>query len=228
MTTRWSMVVAAGDQSSDALAELCRHYWQPLYRFVRRSGYQTADAQDLTQAFFERLIEKRFIEAAQPERGRFRTFLLAALKNFAQNEWKKANRLKRGGGRVQFLDFSTADKFLADDTLSDGDADAQFDRDWAMDLLSHLMQRLRQDYSDSGKIELFEALVPYLSGGSERLPYQETAAANGMNVGQVKVYVHRLRKRYRELLEHEIASTVSSPDMIEDELRYLFDVLKGR
>lgn len=229
-TTHWSMIVAAGDQqdvsSSDALAELCQHYWKPLYAFVRRSGYQFADAQDLTQAFFERLIEKRFIQTADENRGRFRTFLLAAMKNFIMNEWKKSTRQKRGGGAILSLEFAEAEGSLVIDPAGGETPESDFDRDWALGLMGRVIQRLEEWYAIKGDVNTFDALRPYLTLDSQRMPYQETADKQEMTVGQVKVHVHRMRGKYRKLLEEEIGSTVGSAELIQDEIRLLYRALQ--
>ncbi|APZ92594.1 RNA polymerase sigma factor [Fuerstiella marisgermanici] len=229
-TTRWSMVVAAGNQhalgSEDALAQLCNQYWKPLYIFVRRSGYQPADAQDLTQGFFERLIEKRFLQAADVDRGRFRTFLLAALKNYMVNEWKKGTRLKRGGGLILSLNFDSVEDGLSIEPADGRTAEREFDREWAIGLLDRVLERVEASYSAKGNGLVFSVLRPYLTAGGDRLPYQQTADANAMTVGQVKVGVHRLRATYREILEQEIAVTVGSRELIPDEVRQLYAALQ--
>lgn len=233
-TTHWSMIVAAGNEqdvsSGDALTELCQHYWKPLYAFVRRSGYQSADAQDLTQAFFERLIDKRFIQTADEGRGRFRTFLLAAMKNFMLNEWTKSTRQKRGGGAVFSLEFADADAdaegHLVIEPTGGETPEAEFHRDWALGLMGRVIGRLEQWYSAKGNLSTFNILRPYLTADSHRLPYQGTADEHEMTVGQVKVNVHRMRGKYRQLLEDEIGGTVGNAELIQDEIRLLFRALQ--
>jgi RNA polymerase sigma-70 factor (ECF subfamily) len=224
------MVVAASESQAEdnarALECLCQQYWFPLYAFVRRSGYQSSDAQDLTQAFFERMIERRFIRVADPKRGRFRTFLLASLKNFLTNEWKKSTQQKRGGGKpVLSLDFDSAEQRLSYGSPESLSADRLFDRQWALSVLDQVIQRLQQHYESAGNQQLFTIIQPYLTADSQTLPYQQTAEKHQMTVGQIKVNVHRMRNRYRELLVHEIANTVDSPECIDDEIRQLFAAL---
>lgn len=225
------MVLAAGvadaDDSRDALAELFQRYWLPVYTFVRRSGHQTVDAQDLTQAFFARMIEKRFVQAADESRGRFRTFLLASLKNFIANEWKKASRQKRGGGAVLSLDFAIAEDRMMLEPVDSESAVKAFERDWAVELLAKVMDRLEDWYSTNLNTKAFDVLRPYLTADSSALPYAQTAEQHGMTVGQVKVSVHRMRSKYRDLLEAEIAETVETADQVQDELRQLFAALQG-
>ena len=229
-TTHWSVVIDAGDQQSvirqKALETLCERYWYPLYVFVRKSGHQTSDAQDLTQAFFERLIEKDVVSEADRDRGRFRTFLLTCLKNFISNEWKRSTREKRGGHiRHLSLDFAAAEQRLHDFPEDNCTAETHFNRQWAVSLLDKVVEDLRKSYSSRDDERLFEQLKCYLTADSQSLPYKQAADELGMTVGQVKVNVHRMRSRYRQLLESEIANTVCHTDEISDEIQFLFRAL---
>lgn len=232
LTTHWSVVLAAADTSSpqapQALATLCQAYWYPLYAFVRRQGHSPHDAQDLTQAFFARLLEKGYLKDVDRQRGRFRSFLLASLKHFLANQWDRARALKRGGGQqVISLDERDAESRYALEPKDEQSADRLYERRWALLLLERVLGRLKQEFVSAGKAGLFEALKGVLSAGSGALPYAEVAARLGTSEAAVKVAVHRLRRRYRELLRAEIAQTVASPAEVEDEIRYLFAVLSG-
>ena len=211
-----------------ALEQLCRNYWAPLYAYVRRVGHQPEDAQDLTQAFFARLLAGHILAQADSQRGRFRSFLLASLKHFLAHEWEKARAQKRGG-RVQFvpLDFDTAESRCAPAAASRDTPDKVFDRHWALALLDVVLARLRKEYNDSGRDDLFLGLKPTLEGGRSGAPYRDLGGRLGLSEGAVKVAAHRLRLRYRELLRAEIANTVSGPEEVEEELRQLFAALGG-
>ena len=232
-TTHWSLVVAASsDEASQTLArkaleELCRAYWYPLYAFVRYRGYSLDDAQDLTQSFFARIIETGGFASADPERGRFRSYLLGAMKHFLANQWHRARAKKRGGG-VTFVELDALDPEAryALEPAQWTDPDAGFDREWAQESIARAMEKLRAESETSGKDEQFEALKGSLIG--EEPARSETAARLGMTVGAVKVAVHRLRQRYRGLLRAEIAETVSDPSDIDDEMRYLLAALRGK
>jgi RNA polymerase sigma factor (sigma-70 family) len=227
-TTRWSVVLAAGADTSspgvhEALATLCETYWYPLYAFLRSRGYQPEAAQDLTQAFFTRLLEKHAIRHADPARGRFRSFLLASLKNFAANERDREIARKRGGGvPIVPLEIETAEGRFQMEPPSDETPERVFDRRWALTLLDRVMSRLQVETSRSGKPSQFDRLKTYLTGEQPQLSYAQTASELGMSEGAVKVAVHRLRKRFRDLVREEIAQTVSSPAEIEDELKHLW------
>ena len=226
-TTRWTVVLTAGKrhtpQSDHALEELCRTYWFPLYAYVRRRGHSKADAEDSVQAFFARFLAKNYLEGLSAERGRFRAFLLASLKNFLINEWKKSQRLKRGGGdTVLSLDWETADtKFQVADT-TEPSPDKAFDREWAVTLLATVIERLRAEWDDDGKATQFDQLKIFLTAGKGAVPHADVARTLGMDEGAVRVVVHRLRKRYRELLRDEIAHTLSDPAQVDEEMRALF------
>src|SRR5262245_8624461 len=226
-TTRWTVVLAAGcrtaPQADVALEELCRTYWYPLYVYVRRQTSTQEDAEDLTQAFFARFLEKNYLEKLSSEKGRFRAFLLAALKHFLANEWDRANRQKRGGGAVTLsLDWQDADTRYQIHPADNLSPDKLYDRAWAVTLLERVIQRLREENSAGDDRKLFDELKPFLTLGKSAIPYSQAATALGMTESAVRVTVHRLRRRYRELLRQEIAQTLSDPAQVEEEVRALF------
>jgi RNA polymerase sigma-70 factor (ECF subfamily) len=226
-TTHWTVVLAAGrrhtPQSDHALEELCRTYWFPLYAYVRRHGHAKADAEDLVQAFFARFLAKNYLADLSAERGRFRAFLLAALKNFLINDWKKAQRLKRGGGAANLsLDWETADTKFQVAAQNEPSPDQAFDREWALALLSKVIERLQAECAADGKAQLFAQLKVFLAAGKSETAQSEVAKALGLEEGAVRVAVHRLRKRYRQLLRDEIANTIADPAMVDEEMRALF------
>jgi RNA polymerase sigma-70 factor (ECF subfamily) len=224
------VVLAAGQGSvpsaEAALEKLCRTYWFPLYAFARRQGNSPEDAQDLTQDFFARLLEKKYLAKADPERGKFRTFLLGSLKNFLVNEWKRAGRLKRGGGS-EFLSIDTeaAEERYAAEAHSEFNPDAEYETRWAVTLIEQVLSALRQEFNASDKAKLFEELKGFIWGAKSTASYAEIAARLDLSEGNVKVAVHRLRQRFRELLRAEVAHTVSGPEDIDVELRHLIHVL---
>jgi RNA polymerase sigma-70 factor (ECF subfamily) len=226
-TTLWTIVLhAARDEPAQvraALAQLCQAYWYPLYSFVRRRGYSPHDAEDLTQAFFAQLLEKHALEQVDPELGRFRTFLLASLKNFLANDWDKAHARKRGGGQtIVSLDKESAESRYQLEPSHDMTPERHFERQWAMTLLDQVLDALRDEYHAEGKGNLFDELKVVIVG--QPGPYAEMAARLGCSEGAIKVAVHRLRHRYRELLRARIAATVGEGD-VDDELRHLLVVL---
>jgi RNA polymerase sigma factor (sigma-70 family) len=225
-TTRWTLVLHAGRADSTAriaLAELCQSYWFPLYAFVRRRGYLAGDAQDLTQAFFAHLLEKEALGRTAPEKGRFRTFLLAALKNFLANEWDKTRALKRGGGlEIISLDWNGAESQYRLEPCHQLTPEKLFDRRWALTLLDRVLNALHLEYDRDGNAELFEELKLGLAGGGKR--YAAIAARLGRTEAAVKVAAHRLRQRYRDRLRAEIAETVGDGH-VDEEVRYLLTVL---
>ena len=233
-TTHWSLVGAAkGDEASrsrarEALEELCRAYWYPLYAFVRSGGYSAVDAQDLTQAFFARIIETGGFASAEPERGRFRSYLLGAMKHFLANEWHRAQTQKRGG-QVRFIEFDALapEARYAEASKQSDNPEHLFDREWALETIAGALQALRDEMVKAGKSEQFDALKGSLSGEDES-PREEIAAQLEMSEGAVKVAVHRLRQRYRKLLRAAIAETVSNEADLDDEMRYLVAVLRRR
>jgi RNA polymerase sigma-70 factor (ECF subfamily) len=230
-TTHWSVVVAAGQNSAlgsqEALEKLCRTYWFPLYAFARRQGNSPEDAQDLTQSFFSRLLANNYIAKADPDRGKFRTFLLQSLRNFLVNEWKWEGRLKRGGG-AEFLsiDTSMAEDRYAAEAPEQASADSEYEIRWAVTLVEQVLAALRQEFSSEDKARLFEELKGFIWGDKNTASYAEIAGHLNLSEGNVKVAVHRLRQRFRELLRAEVANTVARPEDIDGELRHLVSVLK--
>ncbi len=225
-TTLWTVVLHAGRdepaQAQAALAQLCEGYWYPLYSFVRRRGGSPQDAEDLTQAFFAHLFEKRGLGRVEPQQGRFRTFLLASLKNFLANEWDRANALKRGGGRtVLSLQQESAESRYQLEPSHNLTPERLFERQWALTLLDRVLTALRDEYYGEGKGALFEELKPALIGQAGG--YADMAARLGQSEGAIKVAVHRMRRRYRELMKTRIAQTVGE-GQVEDELHYLLAV----
>lgn len=230
LPTHWTVVLAAGSNNStharDALEKLCRAYWPPIYAYVRRQGYDPHDAQDLTQGFFARLLEKNSIAEADRAKGRFRSFLLGALKHFLANQWDKANAQKRGGGQTLIpIDVASAETACGFEPADQVTAEKAFERRWALTLLDQVLRRLRQEHVNEGKEPMFEQLKQTLTEASRSVPYAEIALRLGTSEGAIKVAVHRLRQRYRELLRAEIASTVAGPEEVEDEIRNLFAAL---
>jgi RNA polymerase sigma factor (sigma-70 family) len=232
VTTRWSIVVAAGNQASSesqaALSTLCQSYWYPLYAYVRRRGYQPAEAQDLTQAFFAQLLEKGALAAADQARGKFRSFLLASLNHFLANQQRAARAEKRGGGQtVHSLNLEDGERRYGMEPADNVTPDQIYQRRWAMTLLSRAIGNLREEYEQSNRLHIFEALKSYLGGETSKVPYREIAKQLEATEGAVKVAVHRLRRRCRELLRQEIAQTVDSSDESDDELQSLFQAVQG-
>lgn len=223
------MVLAAGrsdvPHAQDALEKLCQTYWYPLYAYVRRRGYSPADAEDLTQAFFAWLLERDWLGRADPQRGRFRSFLLTSISNFLANEWDKARTQKRGGGRVVSLQRDEAEGRCTREPMDNLTPEQSFEWRWALALLEQVMNRLSAEFARDGKAELFDALKPCLLGERAAHPYAALASTLAMTEGSVKVVVHRLRQRYRQLLRDEIANTVMKPEEVEEEMRHLFAVL---
>ena len=218
----------ARDEATIALASLCETYWYPLYAYVRRRGHGADDARDLTQAFFAKLLEKGYVHEADRARGRFRTFLLAALGNFLNKEFDREQALKRGGGRRLFsLDFETAEGRYLREPAESMTPERLFEQRWALTLLDRVMAFLRDEYARMGKETLFKRLEESLLGDSAGSTDQETAEALGMTEGAVKAAAHRLRGRFREILRAEIREIVSTSDEIDDEIRLLFVALRG-
>lgn len=227
-TTHWSLVLAAGRtptaKSRAALATLCEHYWYPLYAFLRRQGHSAEDAQDLTQGFFARVLEKGWLQDVRPERGRFRSFLLASLSHFVSNERDRARALKRGGPKPPLpLEIETAEGLYQLEPRDDLTPERIFDRRWALTLLDRVLARLKAEFHERGKGGMFETLKVFLDGDRSGDSYKEVGAALEMTEGAVKVAVHRLRRRFRDLLRDEIAQTVERADQIDDEIRHLFE-----
>lgn len=232
-TTHWSLVLAAGDGDAtaarEALARLCQMYWYPLYAYVRRKGHLPQDAEELTQEFFLQVLEHNWVARADRSRGRFRSFLLMAMNRFLCNAWDRAQTEKRGGKwRRVPLTLDDAEGRFSREPVETRTPEQEFERQWALTLLEHVLDTLCAEYAERGQAALFNALKPCLVGRRETQPYQELGAEVGMTEGNVKVAVFRLRQRYRERLMEEIADTVASPDEVESEVRHLFRVLARR
>lgn len=229
-TTHWSVVLAAGDESSprvgEALEILGRTYWYPLYAYVRRKGYGPEDAQDLTQEFFARLLGRRYLSVADRNRGKFRSFLLGSLEHFLAREWTKARAQKRGGGRA-ILSLDEAEVRYGREPVDELTPEKIYDRRWATTILGQAMTSLRKECLGSEKEDLFCRVESSLSGEKGEQSYTEIARALNMTEGALKVAVHRLRQRYGELVRGEIAQTVTTPTEVDEELRYLLAVLRG-
>jgi len=229
-TTRWSRVLLAGrDNSSDsdaALAEICERYWRPLYAYIRRSGHAPVDAQDLTQEFFSRLLAKQWLTAADPARGRFRSFLLGALNHFLANEWRHC-QAKRRGGNLKFLSFDDVDAPHRQEQQPSKDLspDVLYERRWALSVLENALVALRDEYEIAGEGVRFATLEPVLSGERADEGYAALASQLGLTVSGVKAAVRRLRLRFGELLRAEVGDTVNDRADIEEELRYLLNIL---
>jgi RNA polymerase sigma factor (sigma-70 family) len=227
-TTRWTMVVAAGDprrkEARSALAALCESYWYPLYAYLRRRGYPADQAQDLTQEFFIRVLEGRYLDRADPEKGRFRAFLLTSLKFFVADEEDRNRAQKRGGGALLPLEFSSGEDRYQREPAHDETPERIFERRWALTVLDRVVEKLRDEFVHHGRPEHFERLKVFLLGHSDA-PYAALAREMKTSEGALKVAIHRLRKRYRELFRQEIADTVADPAEVETELRYLAGVL---
>jgi RNA polymerase sigma-70 factor (ECF subfamily) len=231
-TTHWSVVVTAthGDdeRARAALTRLCQTYWYPLYAYVRRKGQSAHDAQDLTQAFFAEILERNSLVKASPELGKFRTFILTALNRFLVSEWRQANAQRRGGGRdLLSLDWAAAEERFDLEPASNSSPDKLFEKQWALTVLNDVLKRLEEEYRTAGRIELFAELKQTLMGRREAQPYTELAAKLDLSESAIKVNVHRLRKRYRELIRQELTATVEDSQDVEAELHYLFQVLAG-
>jgi RNA polymerase sigma factor (sigma-70 family) len=230
ITTHWSVVIQAGQeyspQSAAALENLCQAYWYPIYAYVRRRGHPVEDSQDLTQEFFARLLDHKYLRLADRNRGRFRTFLLTSLKHFLINDWCKAKREKRGGGRqIISLDAEETETRFRAEPADDRSPDKAFERRWAMVLLDRVLDQLQAEFAAARRRQLFEELKPYLTGEENESSYIEIGQRLGMTEANLKVTVHRLRRRYRELLRAEIARTVEDPAGIDEEMRNLFAAL---
>src|ERR1041385_555129 len=227
-TTRWTMVFAAGDphrkEARSALIALCESYWYPLYAYLRRRGYASDEAQDLTQEFFTRILEGRYLDRAHPEKGRFRSFLLSSLKFFVADEEDRQRAHKRGGGQLLPLEFSSGEERYQREPAHDETPERIFERRWALSVLDRVVARLRDEFVHHGRPEHFERLKVFLLGQSDA-PYAALAREMNTSEGAIKVAVHRLRKRYRELFRQEIADTVDAPTDVESELRFLAAVL---
>jgi RNA polymerase sigma-70 factor (ECF subfamily) len=233
--THWTLILAAAcsdaPASTEALARLCRIYWYPLYAFARRSGFSQPDAADVTQSFFARLLEKETLRKVDPAKGKFRSFLLAALKNFMHNEWDKEKALKRGGAcELLSLDEIAAEERYQSEPAESGSPDHLYDLQWAVTLVNEVVEELRQDYAKAGKAELFEMLQPYLTGEIPDGRLTEIATRLGINPSTLKSNLHRLRRddfggRLREQVRHTLANPTEQD--VRDEIRHLFTVIGG-
>ncbi|MBI2927224.1 MAG: sigma-70 family RNA polymerase sigma factor [Verrucomicrobia bacterium] len=229
-TTRWNVVLAAAQPTAPnaaaALNELCQAYWKPLYAYLRRCGYSTHDAEDLTQAFLADLLSRDGLKGVGPHKGKFRSFLLVSLKNFLANEWARSHAQKRGGGQPLIaLDAPAAEQGVQREPVDGLNPERIFDRRWAYTILEQVRARLRTEAAAAGKGERFNLLAGFLPGEPSELSQAAAAQRLAISEGAFKVEVHRLRQRFRELLRAEVAHTVSSPAEIDDELRYLIAVV---
>lgn len=225
VTTHWSVVVAGGDpnspRSASALEELCQAYWYPLYAYIRRRGHAVEEAQDLTQAFFARLIEKDWLAEADANKGRFRTFLLTALNHFLAKEWRRSQAAKRGGGRALISLDDSAEIRYSQEAVCDQTPEKIYERRWALSLFHRALDRLSEHYRSADKGRHLELLKPFLSAEARDGDYARVGGELGMSTGAVTAAVHRLRQQYRDLVRDEIAQTVDSPAEIEEELQWL-------
>jgi RNA polymerase sigma-70 factor (ECF subfamily) len=224
------VLAAAANPTPDSrasLATLCKVYWPPIYAFIRRNGYDSDQAQDLTQAFFVAMLEKNYLGDADRERGRFRTFLLTAVKHYLANEWDRAHALKRGGGQIAVpIDPIQAEGWCAPEVIEQRTPESLFERRWALSLLEQVMAKLRAECARMGKSEYFDKVSTLLDGDPAPHRYDALAAELGATAGALRVAVHRMRRRYQELLRAEIAETVSTPAEIDDEIRFLLAALR--
>lgn len=231
-TTQWSLVLSArrrtpeGD-AAEALASLCQTYWYPLYAFVRRRGLDREAAEDLIQGFFSRLLEKNYIEQADPGKGRFRAFLLTSVKHYLANEWDRSRAQKRGGGRVIVsLDPGQIDRFERSSVFSD-QPEQLFDRDWAMRILEEAIETLRREMEERGRGDRFEHLIGFVAGDEDDGSYLKAAESLSIREGAVRVAVFRMRRRLAQLIREEVARTLRDPDRLDSEIQYLFEVLNS-
>jgi RNA polymerase sigma-70 factor (ECF subfamily) len=231
-TTHWSVVLAAADstlpEAETALEALCRTYWYPLYAFVRHRGHSPQDAQDLVQGFFARLLERHDLAAVEPGHGRFRSFLLTALRHFLANEWDRAQAAKRGGGERRMpLDEILAESQYSREPVHELTAERLYERSWAWTVLEQVCARLREEFRAADQSARFELLEKFLPGEDSELTYAQAGERLGLSEGSVKSEVHRLRQRYRAVLREQIAQTVATPDDVAGEIRHLIAVLSG-
>jgi RNA polymerase sigma-70 factor (ECF subfamily) len=232
-TTQWSLVLAAGERGSpagqEALARLCAIYWRPVYAFVRRRGYSQERAEDVTQGFFARLIEKGNLRDADRSRGRFRSFLLSACQHYLANENDWASAQKRGGGLLAAsIDVADAEARFGSALAHAETPEAAYERAWVLAVLARVLDDLREDYEATGRVPQFDRLKGFLTGDDDAGTYAQACRVLGMTEGAVKVAVHRLRKRYHETLRATVAATVTSDDDLADEIAYYLRVLARR
>jgi len=229
-STHWSIVAQSAQtdvpEAANALAQLCETYWPPIYSFIRRRGYAPSDAEDLTQSFFAYFLRTKAYSRTDRLHGKFRSFLLASVKNFLADNWDREQAIRRGGGyRFVSLDQGTAESFYDVASAPDSTAEHLFELRWAKSLTAGALDSLRQELHAEGKARLFEQLKNFLTGGNVLPSYDEASAQTGLPRATVKTHVHRLRQRYREIVRREVARTVSSPHEIDEELRYLCNIL---
>ncbi len=229
VTTRWTAVLSAGHsdtpRAQKALAELCQTYWYPLYVYVRRRGYGSHDAEDLTQGFFARLLKLNSLAGVAPDRGKFRAFLLASIKNYLHSEWDRASAQKRDIRQTFSLDLDAAETRYHELPSENIPPELVFDRQWALALLDRVIQRLRQEYELSGRAAVFHELRHAITLGKDLVSAGDWAALLGMSEEAARVAAHRLRKRYRQMLREEIAQTVADESEIDAEMDYLRRVI---
>jgi DNA-directed RNA polymerase specialized sigma24 family protein len=229
-TTSWSLVAAAVEptpDSQEALTTLCRRYWRPVYAFIRRNGSNQDEAQDLTQSFFAILLEKKYLGEAKEQRGRFRSFLLTAVKHFLANQWDLNHALKRGGGQVILsMESAEAEAWHSPLAVDHSTPEHIFELRWALSVLEQVMVKMRAELEASGRAKHFDRLSAFLHGDANKVHYEELAEEFGTSAGALRVSVHRMRHRYRELLRAEIAETVCGPD-VDDEIRFLLKTLSA-
>ena len=231
-TTQWSLVLAAGGERSadarEALEQLCSIYWYPVFAYVRRRGHPVEEAEDMTQSFFSRLLEKGELASADRTRGRFRTFLLTACQNFLLNEHDRRTALKRGGGQAALsIDFAAAERRYQHSLAHEETPEVLYDRQWSLTLLGSVVDVLRGDYAAAGKGAIFDRLVGFLTMDDSAGSYAEVAADLDTTPAAIKVAVHRLRRRYRDALRRRIAETVDHEGAVDDELRHLMKTMSG-
>jgi RNA polymerase sigma-70 factor (ECF subfamily) len=231
-TTHWSVVLGAADSAApgaaEALEKLCRAYWYPLYAYVRREGYGPDDAQDLTQGFFARFLEKNYLAQVNREKGRFRSFLLASLRHFLADERDRAQALKRGGGQIFISrDAEEAEQRYQQEPADKSSPESIYERRWALTVLDRAQAKLKAEFTADGKSDLYEALKIFLSGEKPEQTHAQLAARLGKSTDAVRCAVQRLRQRYGELIRAEVSDTVSSAGQIDEEIRYLLQVIGG-
>ena len=226
-TTQWTVVLSAGgEQASEALETLCRRYWYPVYAFIRRKGVSADDAQDAVQGFFLSIFQRQSLKNVSRDRGRFRSFLMGAVNHYLADEYARATAQKRGAGRrpIELDGLDPEDRYRMEPSVTTDPAQT-FDRRWALTVLDRAVERLEQDYRDTGRGDLFDAIHPLLTSDPLSGSYAGIAARLKMSEGSVKTAVHRLRRRYREFCREEVAQTVAEPSDVESELRYLCEIL---
>ncbi len=229
-TTNWSLVIAAMEtaptRATDAMERLCSRYWFPVYAAIRRAGNDAHHAEDLTQGFFEFAIENRLLQRARKDKGRFRSFILTSLNNFLHNRHDRATAVKRGGGyQIVPFDEADAERILASEPASNGTSQDSFDRRWAVTLIRRVMENLRNEYAKRGRSATHDSLLPHLTNNPSPVDFLRLAADLDLEAGALRVALHRFRRRFGELLRSEVAHTVTTPDEVEEEIRYLLSIL---